>query len=1161
MKAFGFLKKPNIKSMLTWLAVAALCAAVCIGIFHANITPSVALEQELRCGIREHVHTDACYAGDLLVCTIPAHSHDGNCYIVLLNENDINSILSMLGGTGNRSLEYIITDVVSSALVLNANLNTPEDILGGTVDLPLNETTVSQLNSTITEEEDIPQITLNEKINNSSTLAADSSTFAVGAPVDPTTGNYNANFYIYLDRSWKCIGTLQFSRTGSNSNYNPYKSTVPTEDVLELVNTFLGKEYVYNSFDISVSSNQNNGYSTTDPIGMASVQTTLYQGTSNSTSRSTKYVRLIPRGSSSGSNTGFGFCTVTYEYPNGATVKSYERTGEAFNLPSGNYKWTANGTEYNAGDSVTLSQATTFTGTLLGPPSYVNIVYDVNFPTVSGVTVTTRPTLAGLTVTTQTDEYTEGAEATIRNLSQQSVEGKVSSDSTGLGRVIQFRGWRVGNSDEIIQPNTRLLWEEIVRYSNNSNRLELTAVWDTSPLQTAAFYIRFDSVAVDTDGNITGQDSNKYTRQIFAAYVGGIDPGLGTTTLHDLYHIADTTADNSFGADQEIRALYGEKSEGAWLSAFPEDEYVFQELVQYANTGYLSVDGVAVKAEDLNEREYAIRWYVFKAQNDAWHIDGKLVRKVGLIHVYKTFAGNAELVSEAKEDFYIDALDVSTGVNTVLDLNNRTSYNAATDTYMWEIRDVDYGELWTITEHPHAFTDTSIEFSVFSEYTVMDALGDQSVSGTGTSMTVSGMTYALDEGTDEVLRAEFTNIYNRRDSIVIKKQDSRTGVSIGGAHFRLQQNGQDLKFRKDTAAERYIYDPAGTETNLVGTANGYFEICVENISYDLGPITVLEVTPPTGYTPIGAVEIGHTDSHGNVGIISGNSDLINYHSGVLIVGNSTEASTVTAKKIWDCPESEWQPVTLQLLANGKLVTSVIAGVQAEVSLSGDNNWQHTWENLPVYVNGEKINWTIRETRIGSEGAKSDGSFVNWIASYGIPVKTTAADGSENTLLTVTNTTKRVMLRLTKTNFSKTTAVGGAAFKLEIVDAAGAVLPGEIVKEGATAADGTLVFDNLKSLVRYRLTETATPAGYLPMTEYIYFTIAEDGAVTVEESYYAEAGNTAYNITVFNAEAVDLPDSGGPGSDMFRVLGLALCAVAIGRGIYTFFAKRRYQNSL
>ena len=565
-----------------------------------------------------------------------------------------------------------------------------------------------------------------------------------------------------------------------------------------------------------------------------------------------------------------------------------------------------------------------------------------------------------------------------------------------------------------------------------------------------------------------------------------------------------------------------------------------------------------VKAEDLNSREYAIRWYVFKNQDDAWHIDGKLVKKVGLIHIYKTFAGNKELIADAKSDFYIDATDISTGVNTVLNLNNYTSYDAANNKYMWEITDVDYGEYWEITEHPHQYNDDSVQFSVFSEYTVMDAHGDQSISGTGTSLSVKGMTYALDEGVDEVLRAEFTNIYNRSDSIIIKKQDSLTGVSIGGAVFCLYQNGQPLRFSYNASTDRYEYNPkSGTITNLEGNANGYYEICIEDFSYDIGPITIREVTAPVGYTPIGDIEIGYTDNGNTVGILSGNSELIRYVGGVLIVGNSTDSSSVTVKKNWECNEAEWQDVTVQLLANGKLVTTVIAGVEPQAILNTANNWTYTWDNLPVYVNGTKIEWSVKETAIGSEQAKADGSFVNWLVSYGLPIISTDENGDENTLLTVINTTKRVMLRLTKTNLWKTQQLAGATFLLEAVDANGQLLPQEIAKTATTGEAGTLIFDNLKCNIRYRLTETQAPDGYLQSGEYIYFTINEDGTVSVEDSFYAEAGTTAYNLIVKNGMVVDLPDSGGMGTSMFYVLGLLLITIAAGIYIYHLRKRRCY----
>ena len=125
---------------------------------------------------------------------------------------------------------------------------------------------------------------------------------------------------------------------------------------------------------------------------------------------------------------------------------------------------------------------------------------------------------------------------------------------------------------------------------------------------------------------------------------------------------------------------------------------------------------------------------------------------------------------------------------------------------------------------------------------------------------------------------------------------------------------------------------------------------------------------------------------------------------------------------------------------------------------------------------------------------------------------------------------------------------------EVVDKDGNVIKTEVVKNATTGDLGTLIFDNLKCGVRYRLTEQIAPEGYLDMTEYIYFTINEDGSVVVEESYYAQAGNTAYNIIVRNIEAIPLPESGSYGTDMFYALGLLLLALAAG--IYIYHLRKR-----
>ncbi len=1139
-------KKPRttLYRVALFLGMLLLFLLIGAGLLVGTISPAIALEQELRCGMEEHIHTDGCYNGDFLTCETPAHSHNGNCYIVLLGDNDINNMLNLMNEE-ERSLEAVIDHTVTTAQTLQGE----------------EDPSVAQLNATISQSETLPDLVLNENINTYATVpeqqpavtlpdaapSGGTTTYAVGDT--PSTGQNKANFYLYLDRQWTCIGTLSYTRTANGNRYN---YTIPTADVLGLVNGVLGTNYDYNDFDLSASTSLNSGYSSSN-LGMNATTAIIAYREQRTAAQSARYVRLIPYNGSA-TSTAFSFYTVTTVYPDGSETPHYLRANSTYTLPTGNYLWLdQNGNSYTAGETVTITNTTRFTAQLLGPITHVSINYEVNFPTVSGVTVSTAPTMAGLSSTHVTDGFSENTSAVLRNVSNQTVEGKVNGNNTGLSRIIQFRGWQVNDSDVILQPNTTLVWDELLQYANGAS-LTLRGVWDYAYSQTASFFIRFDSVAVDTEGNITGQDSNLYTKEVFASYVGGIDTSLSLSTLEQ-YNLADVSQDNSFTVDREIRALYGERSEGVWLGSFPGDEQMFEELKQYAETGHLSVDGEAVAAEDLNAEAYAIRWYVFKVQSDAWHIDGKLVKKEGSIELRKTFAGNQELIEQAKEVFAFNAVQTATGETQTFTPADAV-YDAESNAYIWEISPVEHGDPWQITEIADAFTDSTISYSVYPEYTVLDTHGGQSTAGSGFSVTVYGVTKAIDEGDQAPLTVSFNNIYNRADSIIIKKQDHRTGSPLSGAAFRLLQNDTELRFSYNTETNRYLLDGEnGTETILRGTENGYFEICVDNLDYSLGPITVQEHTAPDGYTLIGDIQIGHTDEEQTIGILTGDSEMVTYNNGILVIGNTTDAVSVTAQKEWECAETEWQPVTVQLLANGVPSSAVVGGIENRAVLSADNNWQYTWEELPLYLNGQPVTWTVREIAIGEEQAKADGTFVNWLASYDLPVATEDENGQQHLLLKVTNTTKRVMLRLTKTDLYRTTQLPDAVFRLEAVNAKGELLPDQVVKTGTTNAAGVLVFDNMKCDVRYRLTEITAPEGYHLISEPVYCTIREDGAVEVEKHFYAEAGTTAYNILIRNAEAVPLPESGGGGTAMYYALGLLFFAAAAGVYIYTSDLRR------
>ncbi|MBO5454792.1 MAG: hypothetical protein J6A69_12645 [Clostridia bacterium] len=395
MNAFKGKRQLNIKSIIFYAVCAIFCITSCVLLFCTNVTHSVALEQEIRCGIEEHTHNDSCYNGDFLICDKPAHTHDGNCYIVLLKENDINNILTLLGNSESHSLENVIADTMSSALTFNANLNSADS--GSSEAAPLSQDRVAELNNTISKEDELPDIVLNENINTVSALAVGdmeekpqtNATTTFNIKVDPNNSNYYANFYLYLDGNWTCIGSLEFT---TQRNGIRYDSVLPTADILKLVNDALGTAYAYNSFDIAVAASLSGSYSKTN-IGMASVTTTIGYRQQTSTARATKYVRLIPEGGSA-TSTAFAFYTVEYIYPDGTTVTNYVRSGTTIKLPSGNYEWSDGNNTYSSEQAVTINKKITFEARLLGPPTYININYDVAFPTVSGVTISTKPTIS-----------------------------------------------------------------------------------------------------------------------------------------------------------------------------------------------------------------------------------------------------------------------------------------------------------------------------------------------------------------------------------------------------------------------------------------------------------------------------------------------------------------------------------------------------------------------------------------------------------------------------------------------------------------------------------------------------------------------------------------------------------------------------------------------
>ena len=96
--------------------------------------------------------------------------------------------------------------------------------------------------------------------------------------------------------------------------------------------------------------------------------------------------------------------------------------------------------------------------------------------------------------------------------------------------------------------------------------------------------------------------------------------------------------------------------------------------------------------------------------------------------------------------------------------------------------------------------------------------------------------------------------------------------------------------------------------------------------------------------------------------------------------------------------------------------------------------------------------------------------------------------------------------------------------------------------------------------RYRLEETLAPDGYVILTKYIYFNIAQNGTASLTDeagtgdnsNENASISRTGNIITIRNTPGVALPSTGGPGKSLIYLMGIMLMGLA-GAG---FVLKKR-----
>ncbi len=301
---------------------------------------------------------------------------------------------------------------------------------------------------------------------------------------------------------------------------------------------------------------------------------------------------------------------------------------------------------------------------------------------------------------------------------------------------------------------------------------------------------------------------------------------------------------------------------GVRLESLPSDEEVLASV--RASSSTIKIDGEAVDKTQLTSTNFTVRWASMKYDStDGWHIDGVLVAKKAKLTVTKTFEGETDALAafsvshgygtladydEAK-GFHIDVTheeasstaaaaeetETTSGTSdatgdmaatkTVTDYSlllvadsaldhsdatdrryGYTSYDAATNTYTWEIETRQNRE-YTVREKNHYMP--ADDWNNLTWYQVKNSANGSDTQGwteydaaTAVSVKVTALAYPADTPQSSVQAVSFRNAYVHKGTLVVHKNDYATGQPMAGVAFAVAQT--------DAGAGNALYRKRGT---------------------------------------------------------------------------------------------------------------------------------------------------------------------------------------------------------------------------------------------------------------------------------------------------------------------------------------------------------------
>ena len=693
-----------------------------------------------------------------------------------------------------------------------------------------------------------------------------------------------------------------------------------------------------------------------------------------------------------------------------------------------------------------------------------------------------------------------------------------------------FLGWRVANITEevLLQPGTKLTAADLQHYTGSDGEVTLRAKWSGEdklkrPITTYFFLHLNGEIRGSVDDGVQWEDQKDYTPALHTTRMLGADNIPAEYSNKNAEGVVKplvaraTNGDNAYAVDDTIRNMVNNPVQGGRLEDLPNEETIFAYLRAHSDTITMKVDGVEIPAEMLNSDYFQIRWNMVKFEHsDGWHIDGVLVAKRTRFFVAKTFAGDAEAIKQVRDKFLITVSHTENG-SSVTDFTlvpqpakavteqgklGYTRYDAEADTYTWEVPAQQRRD-YTIKETGHTLQGD--KWRVNNRYLIRNH--PQGLSGgyqdypEESGITITAVAYGNDVPNTAVQTVALQNIYVGIGTLTVKTQDSITGNGLAKVEYKLSRPGgaEVVLYRKpNTTLYSVVQEEGYTEQiadcKIIADASGFFTIRLEEGTY------TLTETLPTGYFGPGTVQVtvvqntgGNISYHAeakalpegitpSTGSWLQNADADN----VVILNVPRMLISVTARSSWPATGDKL-PVTVELWRDG----APLPGDAYTVELNKENEWQYTWENLPLFTDGTVADYTLREIEIGDTyrdpGVAEDG-FADYLVTYAKALYRQAedkeyreehwwqkADGTQcfarEALLVVNNEGIRGEIAFEKVD-EKGYPLKGAEFTL-YADA-------ECTKRLATATsdeNGDVQFEDKWPAGTYYLRETTAPVGY------------------------------------------------------------------------------------